>query len=131
MKIVKINPVFSDERGNIYDILTNENIQHIGLFTIKKNHVRGKHFHKEQKQYTVVKTGQIKVKIKNLLEDNAKIEEFELKEMEMVLFPAYCYHEIIGITDAECFVFTSKSRQDNSYEEDTFRVNNIEDFSLK
>lgn len=130
MKIIKINPVFSDDRGHIFDILTNENIQHVGLFTIKKNHIRGKHFHKEQKQYTFVKTGQIRVRTKNLLEDHAKIEEFEVKEMEMILFPTYCYHEITGINDAECLVFTSKSRNSDSYEEDTFRVNDIENFSL-
>ena len=40
MKIDKIKPVFSDDRGDIYDILTDESIQHVGLFTIAKNAVR-------------------------------------------------------------------------------------------
>lgn len=130
MKIDRIKPVFSDNRGEIYDILTDQNIQHIGLFTIKKDSVRGKHFHKEQKQYTLVKKGHIKVKIKNLLEKNSKVEEKELKEMDMILFPTYCYHEVIAISDSECLVFTSKTREGNSYEEDTYRVNDIESFEL-
>jgi dTDP-4-dehydrorhamnose 3,5-epimerase-like enzyme len=130
MKIDKIKPVFSDDRGDIYDILTDESIQHVGLFTIAKNAVRGKHFHKEQKQYTFVKKGCIKVKIKNLLEKNSNVEEMQLKEMDMILFPSYCYHEITGISDSECLVLTSRTRKDNSYEEDTYRVSDIESFKL-
>ena len=130
MKIEKIKPVFSDDRGEIYDVLSDQKIQHIGFFTIKKNSVRGKHFHKEQKQYTWVKHGHIQVKIKNLLEKDSKIEEAELKEMDLILFPPYCYHEIIGISDSECLVFTSKTREGNSYEEDTYRVKDIESFEL-
>ena len=130
MKIDKIKPVFSDERGSIYDVLTDENIHHVGYFTIKSGSIRGKHYHKEQKQYTWVHKGRIKVRTKNLLDKNAKIEELELGEMEMILFPTHCYHEIIGINDSECMVFTSKSRDGNLYEEDTFRVNNIESFNL-
>ena len=130
MKIDKIKPVFSDNRGDIYDILADTSIQHVGFFTIKKNCVRGKHFHKEQKQYTWVKKGHVKVKVKNLLEKNSKIEEIELKEMDMILFPPYYYHEVTGISDSECLVLTSKTRQGNSYEEDTFRVSDIESFEL-
>ena len=130
MHIVNVKPVFSDDRGHIYDVLTDENIHHVGLFTINRNSVRGKHYHKEQKQYTLVYRGHVKVRTKNLLEPGSKIEEFDLKDMEMILFPAYCYHEIIGMNESECMVFTSKGRERDSYEEDTFRVENIESFEL-
>lgn len=130
MKIEKIKPVFTDNRGEIYDILIDQSIQHIGYFTIKKGSVRGKHFHKQQKQYTLVQKGHVTVIVKNLLEKNSKIEEIELKEMDMVLFPPYYYHEVIGISDSECLVLTSKTREGKSYEEDTYRVNDIESFEL-
>ena len=37
MEINKIKSIFSDDRGEIYDILSNPNIQHITIFTINKN----------------------------------------------------------------------------------------------
>ena len=49
MEIDKIKPAFTDDRGEIYDILSDPSIQHITIFTINKDSVRGKHFHKEEK----------------------------------------------------------------------------------
>jgi dTDP-4-dehydrorhamnose 3,5-epimerase-like enzyme len=130
MEIDKIKPAFTDDRGEIYDILSNSNIQHIGIFTINKNSVRGKHFHKEEKQWLFVLKGKIKVKTKNLLEKNSKIEEFELKEKDLIFFPTYSYREILGISNSECLFITSKSRKDNLNLKDTFRVDDIESFEL-
>jgi len=130
MEINKIKPVFTDTRGEIYDILSDPDIQHITIFTINKDSVRGKHFHKEEKQWLFVLKGQIKVKTKNLLEKNSKIEEFELKEKDLIFFPTYSYREILGISNSECLFITSKSRKDNSNLKDTFTVNDIESFEL-
>ena len=130
MKIDKIKPVFSDDRGEIYDILSDPSIQHVSMFTINKDSVRGKHFHKEEKQWMFVLKGQIKVKTKNLLEKNSKVEEIELKEKDLIFFPAYSYREIIGISNSECLFITSKSRKDNSHVEDTYTVSDIESFEL-
>ena len=130
MKIDKIKPVFSDDRGEIYDILSDPSIQHVSMFTINKDSVRGKHFHKEEKQWMFVLKGQIKVKTKNLLEKNSKVEEIELKEKDLIFFPAYSYREIIGISNSECLFITSKSRKDNSHVEDTYPVSDIESFEL-
>ena len=129
-KIDKIKPVFTDDRGDIYDILTDPNIQHVGMFTINKDSVRGEHFHKEEKQWIFVLRGKIKIKIKNLLEKNSAIEEIELKEMDLILLPPYYYHAIIGISYSECLQFASKSREGNSYEEDNYKVSDIKSFEL-
>ena len=130
MKIDKIKSAFTDDRGEIYDILSDSSIQHIGIFTINKDSVRGKHFHKEEKQWLFVLKGKIKVKTKNLLEKNSKIEEFELKEKDLIFFPTYSYREILGISNSECLFITSKSRKDNLNLKDTFRVDDIESFEL-
>jgi dTDP-4-dehydrorhamnose 3,5-epimerase-like enzyme len=130
MKIDKIKSAFTDDRGEIYDILSNSSIQHIAIFTINKDSVRGKHFHKEEKQWLFVLKGKIKVKTKNLLEKNSKIEEFELKEKDLIFFPTYSYREILGISNSECLFMTSKSRKDNLNVKDTFPVNDIESFEL-
>ena len=131
MKIDKIKPAFSDDRGEIYDILSDSSIRHITIFTINKDSVRGKHYHKEQKQWIFVLKGQIKVKTKNLLEKNSKIEEVILNEKDMIFLPQYFYREIIGISDnSECLFITSKFRKKSLHQEDTFSVNDIESFEL-
>jgi len=130
MNIKKINPVFEDSRGSIWDLLTNEQIHHIGYLKTRKNSVRGKHYHKEQKQYTLVLKGKILVTTKDLKDDKSQIESFELNEMEMILFPPFCYHAIKGLEDSECLVFTSKSREGTRYEEDTYRIADINSFKL-
>jgi dTDP-4-dehydrorhamnose 3,5-epimerase-like enzyme len=104
MEITKIEPAFEDERGSIWDFLTDENIHHIGFLISKKDSVRGSHYHKEQKQYTLVTKGKIKVTVKDLQDNDSKIETKELSVMEMVFFPSYYYHSIEAIEDAECLV---------------------------
>jgi dTDP-4-dehydrorhamnose 3,5-epimerase-like enzyme len=131
MKITKIEPAFVDDRGFICDLLTDENIQHAGLLKSKKGAVRGRHFHKEQQQYTFVLSGKIRVAVKNLLEENSKLETSDLGKMEMVFFPPYHYHSIEALEDSECLIFTTKNRLGTGYEDDTIRVSNIESFRLE
>ena len=130
MKIIKIKPSFEDDRGSIWDFLTDETIHHVGLLISKKSAIRGKHFHKEQKQYTLVLNGKIKVTVKNLQDDNSTVETKELSKMDMVFFPPYMYHSIEALEDSECLIFTSKSRKGSGYEEDTFRIKDINSFKL-
>ena len=132
MEIRRIKPVFEDKRGTIWDYLTDEDIHHIGFLKSVKNAVRGKHYHKEQKQYTLVTKGKFRVTGKDLSKNNSEIEIKELENMDMVFFPPLYYHEIEAIEgDAECLVFTSKSRIGTEYEDDTFRVEDIRSFNLK
>ncbi len=131
MEITKIKPAFEDDRGSIWDFLTDENVHHIGFLISKKGAIRGKHYHKEQKQYTLVLNGKIKVTVKNLQNDNSVVETKELNKMDMVFFPPYLYHAIEALEDSECLIFTSKSRKDSGYEEDTFRVPDINSFKLQ
>jgi len=130
MEIKKLKPVFIDERGSIWDLLTDEDIHHIGFFTSKKGSIRGKHYHKEQKQYTLVTKGKIRVKVKNLSAKDTDIETYDLEQNEMILFLPYHYHSIEALEDSECFVFTSKSRKGTGYEDDTYRINDINSFTL-
>ena len=125
-----MKPAFEDQRGSIWDFLTDETIHHIGLLITKKDTIRGKHFHKEQKQYTLVLSGKIRVTAKNLHDNNSELEIKELKKMDMVFFPPYMYHSVEALVDSECLIFTSKSRKDSGYENDTFRVEDINSFIL-
>ena len=130
LEIKKITPAYEDERGSIWDFLTNEETHHIGYLITKKGQVRGNHYHKKQKQYTLVLRGQIEVTAKNLLDENSEVEIFDLKEMEMVEFPPFCFHSLKAKEDSECLVFTSKGRNGAEYEDDTFRINDIKSYKL-
>jgi len=130
MEITKIKPAFEDDRGSIWDFLTDDIVHHVGFLISKKSAIRGKHFHKEQKQYTLVLNGKIKVTAKNLQDDDSTVETKELSKMDMVFFPPYMYHSIEALEDSECLIFTSKSRKGSGYEEDTFRIEDINSFKL-
>ena len=131
MEIKKIKPSFIDERGSIWDLVSDDTIHHSGFLISKKNSIRGNHFHKEQKQYTLVLKGKMQISIKNLLDPNSKLEIFELNKMEIILIPPFHYHSLHALEDSECLIFTSKSRTNMGYEEDTFRVSDIESFKLE
>ena len=128
MNKIKLKPTFEDERGSIWDILSSEEINHIGFLISKNGSVRGKHFHKIQKQFTLVLNGQIHIRTKNIKDKNAPIEEFILNEMEMIIFEPFVYHSIESIVDSKCIIFTTKSRNNDGYENDTFRVSDIESY---
>lgn len=130
MEIRKIKPIFSDDRGEIYDVLSNPEIQHITIFTVKKNSIRGKHYHKKDKQWIYVLKGQIKIKTKNLIEKNSKIEETILNEKDIIYLPQYFYREVIGISNSECLFITSIPRNNGSHKKDTFIVDDINSFEL-
>jgi len=130
MEKIKIKPAFVDERGSIWDLLMNEQIDHVGMLISKKGSIRGKHYHKVQKQYTLVLKGKIRIVTKNVTKADSKIESLDINEMEMVLFPPFYYHSLEALEDSKCLIFTSKSRIGNSYEEDTIRIENIVSFKL-
>ena len=131
MDKIKLKSAFVDERGSIWDIVGDDIIHHSGYLISKKNSIRGKHFHKEQKQYTILLRGKMRILIKNLLNPDAKLEIIDLDEMEMILIPPFHYHSLEAIEDSECLILTSKSRTNMGYENDTIRVDDIESFTLE
>ena len=130
LNVERIKPVFEDERGSIWDYLTGETIHHVGFLITKKGAIRGKHFHKEQVQYTLVTKGKMKIIVKDLKNFDSPIQEFKLESNDIIMFPPYHFHSIEAIEDSECLVFTSKSRKDGGYEDDTYRVEDINTFRL-
>jgi len=119
---------FVDERGSIWDLVTNDKINHVGMLFSKKGSIRGKHYHKKQKQYTLVLDGKISVVTKNILKKNSKLEKFQLNKMEMVVLSPFYYHSLEALEDSRCLIFTTKTREGTSYEDDTFRIDDIESF---
>ena len=66
----------------------------------------------------------------NIQNKDSKVEETILEKMEMVKFPPFYYHALESLEDSECLVLTSKGRAGQDYEEDTIRVNDIENYEV-
>lgn len=128
LEIKELKPAFEDFRGSIWDLLMGEKVDHIGMLISNNKSIRGKHYHKLQKQYTLVLKGKMKILIKDLQEKNSKIQEFILDKMQMILIPPFHYHALEALEDSQCLIFTTKSRAESGYEEDTFRIENIDEF---
>jgi quercetin dioxygenase-like cupin family protein len=123
IKVKKIKPSFSDERGTIADILVGENVQHAGIITSKAKTVRGNHYHKLSKQYNYVLSGKLEMTVSDATKANFKDETIVLEAGDFVTIPPMVVHTLKAIDDSTFLVFTSEARIGQSYENDTYRIN--------
>ena len=122
IKKEKIKAAFEDERGAIYDLLDKEDIKHIGMLTSKKGSVRGNHYHKTARQITYILSGKIKLTLKNMDDNNAKLQIMVMEEGDIVDIPPMVEHSLKALEDTTFLVFTDRQRSDGGYEDDTYRI---------
>lgn len=122
LKLWKISPTFMDSRGIIADILEDRGIKHVGIIISLAGSTRGNHYHKKATQWTYVIGGKIKIYTKELKSKNSKIESFVMNPGDMVELPAYTIHAVDALKKSTLLILTNKSRKNNSYEYDTFRI---------
>lgn len=115
----KIVPVFSDERGNILDLIE-EKVGHVGLITFKKGAVRANHYHLESVQFSYILSGTIT--LRTSAPDGSDVREYELTEGTLSRIPPMLVHTYTAQTDAAMLDMTTLSRNDDGYEKDTVRV---------
>jgi quercetin dioxygenase-like cupin family protein len=120
-KIEKIEPVFSDDRGDIWDILHGD-IKHVGFITFKQGAVRGKHYHKIQAQFTFVLKGKIELTTKDLRKENAENRVDIIEPGHVVSIPPMVIHAYKALEDSEILAVTTEMRVEDGYEKDTIRV---------
>ena len=120
MKKINLKTNFKDDRGIIIDILENEKINAITYITIKKNKIRGNHYHKKTFQWNYIISGKMKLITKK---NNIK-KIITLKPGQLALTVPNEYHALVGITDCKVLVFTKGPRGGKEYETDTFRLKN-------
>ncbi len=121
MKIEKVSPVFSDERGTITDILSSD-MQNLGIITQKKGCVRGNHYHKAQTQYTYVLKGRIEMTTTDLREPGSVPKSTTISEGELVTHPAMVAHAYKALEDSVFLAITTKRRDKGGYDDDTFKI---------
>ena len=120
--IKKVTPVFEDERGEIFDLLDDENILHIGIITSKAGTIRGNHYHKIAKQFNYILKGKAEFIIRDSADPNNKAQSFILTEGDFISIPPKIIHSVRALDDLEFIDLNTTSRSGNGYEEDTIRM---------
>ena len=119
MKVMKKKSVFSDDRGDIVDILEKEVTEHATLITSVKGAVRGNHYHKETFQFIYVLRGRINVLTKEL---ESEVVSVIIEAGDLAEHPPMEVHTMIALEDSEFMVFTRGPRGGMDYESDTYRL---------
>ena len=120
MIIHNIKVAHEDDRGSISDILQQVTVDCVTLITIKKDAIRGNHYHKDSIQYSYVLSGEVSAYTQI---PNEKVEKAVLKAGDMLESPVMEMHSLHGVNDNSVLLILTKGpRGDGQYEEDTFRV---------
>jgi oxalate decarboxylase/phosphoglucose isomerase-like protein (cupin superfamily) len=119
MNVIKTAVTFSDERGEIVDLLENETINAVTIVTFNRGSIRGNHYHKDTRQWNFVLSGTIKVVCQT---PGAKIREVVMEEGDLTLTPPGERHALVGLRDSRLLVLTHGPRGGSDYESDTFRL---------
>ena len=119
MEKIKVGISFKDKRGEIIDLIENENINAVTLITFKEGAVRGNYFHKETIQWNYVISG--KIKLVSQFPGESSIETI-LSKGEFAVTKYNERHALMGIEESEVIVLTKGPRGGKEYESDTFRL---------
>jgi len=119
MEKIKVEVAFSDERGEIIDLLEKEEIHAITLITFVKGAVRANHFHKETTQWNYLIKGKIKLVTQI---PGEKIIETVMLPGELTVTRPNDRHALYAMENSEVMVFTKGPRGGKEYESDTFRL---------
>lgn len=110
---------FSDERGEITDILTHELIDAVTMISSVKGTVRANHYHKDTTQWNYVLEGSVEI-ITQMKE--GPVQKNVLSKGAMACTLPMESHAIVALEDSLLLIFTKGPRNGEDYESDTFRL---------
>jgi len=110
---------FEDNRGIIKDILAQEPIDSITVIQSKSGVVRGNHFHKDTAQWVYIASGLLQSLTQK---DDESVVVQVLSPGDLLKAEPLEKHSLIALEDTEFFVFTRGPRGGESYEDDTYRL---------
>ncbi len=119
MNVQRMPVSFSDERGDIIDILKGSPVEYATLITAKKNSVRGNHYHKETYQHLYVLDGKLRVRTQMPGED---AKEAVLEKGDLIVNTPNERHAFEALEDSTFLVLTRGPRGGENYESDTYRL---------
>lgn len=115
----KTAPVFTDERGSIFDILEVP-VSHVGMVTFRKGAIRGNHYHKKSAQYSYILEGKIELTIKKI--NGKQARKIILKKGDLTTIPPNMIHAYRALENSSMLDLTTYRRGKAGYEGDTVRV---------
>jgi len=119
MGIIKVKPSFRDERGEIIDLLENEDINAITIVTFTMGAVRGNHFHKKTIQWNYLVSGRIRFFSQ---EPGGQVLDTVMQPGDFMVTGTNVRHALVGLEDSVLMVFTKGPRGGKEYESDTYRL---------
>jgi quercetin dioxygenase-like cupin family protein len=119
MEKIKVETSFADHRGEIIDLLENENINAVTIVTFRSGAVRGNHLHKQTTQWNYVMEGRIKLVSQAPGQD---VEETTMEPGDFAATGPNVAHALVGLEDSKVMVFTKGPRGGKEYESDTYRL---------
>lgn len=119
MEIIELKPAFTDARGAITDLISDDEINAVTLITFAKGAVRANHYHERTIQWNYVIKGEILLATQC---PGGEKQERILMAGEFAVTRENERHAIKGITEAEVLILTKGPRAGTKYENDTFRL---------
>lgn len=119
MELIPLNPAFSDARGSITDLISDNEINAVTLITFAKGAVRANHYHERTIQWNYVISGEIL-----LVTQMPGMEKTEcvLRPGDFAVTRENERHALKGLADSEVLILTKGPRAGSQYEDDTFRL---------
>jgi len=119
MELINLKADFTDKRGSITDLISNDEINAVTIITFSKGAIRANHFHKRTIQWNYVLSGTVKLVTQFPGEE---LVEKILTKGDFALTRENERHALQGLTDAEILILTKGPRAGSQYENDTFRL---------
>jgi quercetin dioxygenase-like cupin family protein len=119
MKAQSLKIDFEDSRGQIQDLIQDQNINAITKITFVKGAIRGNHFHKKTIQWNYLISGKILLVTQCNGENK---NEIILNPGDLVSTAINESHAIKALEESVLLVFTEGPRGGKEYESDTYKL---------
>ena len=119
MEIIKLIAAYTDARGTITDLISDDEVNAVTLITFTKGAVRANHYHERTIQWNYVLSGEILLVTQ--MPGAERIEKV-LKKGDFAVTRENERHALQGVTEAEVLILTKGPRAGTQYENDTFRL---------
>lgn len=127
-KLIKSLTRDNDIRGNIISIV-DDDIKNVSLITCNAGSIRSNHFHKKDYHYMYVLEGEIDYFYKDL--ENEEVRYFKIKKNDIIFTPNNEIHATFFPIHTKLIVSSNLPRDQKTYEDDTVRVDFINENNLK
>jgi len=119
MEKLNLVPAFKDDRGQITDLLENENINAVTVITFVRGAVRANHFHKLTTQWNYLISGKIKLVTQA---PGGPLVETIMMPGDFIVTGPNVSHALVALEESSLMVFARGPRGGRGYENDTFRL---------